>query len=151
MMSSIPVIYLLPNYNFQAISTKLIHFDVSINLLRSIYFPDSSLSRLINFITRVQYVCKIFCIHYMYVFTKRDMPIVMCIYLIQIHTFLLFNVLKREVSNVFLYIWTINYFYSYSHSYSCSFSYSYSSYFLFLFLKRNCLNIDLCQLVSCNV
>ena len=24
-----------------------------------------------NFITRVQYVCKIFCIHYMYVFTKR--------------------------------------------------------------------------------
>ena len=49
MMSSIPVIYLLPNYNFQAISTKLIHFDVSINLLRSIYFPDSSLSRLNKF------------------------------------------------------------------------------------------------------
>ena len=46
----------------------------------------------------------------------RDMPIVMCIYLIQIHTFLLFNLLKREVSNVFLYIWTINY----SYSYSCS-------------------------------
>ena len=45
----------------------------------------------------------------------RDMPIVMCIYLIQIHTFLLFNVLKREVSNVFLYIWTINYSYSYSY------------------------------------
>ena len=45
----------------------------------------------------------------------RDMPIVMCIFfLIQIHTFLLFNVLKREVSNVFLYIWTINYSYSYS-------------------------------------
>ena len=37
----------------------------------------------------------------MYLLT--DMPIVMCIYLIQIHTFLLFNVLKREVSNVFLY------------------------------------------------
>ena len=49
MMSSIPVIYLLPNYNFQAISTKLIHFDVSINLLRPIYFPDSSLSRLNEF------------------------------------------------------------------------------------------------------
>ena len=49
MMSSIPVIYLLPNYNFQAICTKLIHFDVSINLLRSIYFPDSSLSRLNEF------------------------------------------------------------------------------------------------------
>ena len=49
MMSSIPVIYLLPNYNFQAISTKLIHFDVSINLLRSIYFPDPSLSRLNKF------------------------------------------------------------------------------------------------------
>ena len=48
----------------------------------------------------------------------RDMPIVMCIFfLIQIHTFLLFNVLKREVSNVFLYIWTINYSYSYSYSY----------------------------------
>ena len=47
----------------------------------------------------------------------RDMPTVMCIYLIQIHTFLLFNVLKREVSNVFLYIWTINYSYSYSYSY----------------------------------
>ena len=45
----------------------------------------------------------------------RDMPIVMCIYLIQFHTFLLFNVLKREVSNVFLYIWTINYSYSYSY------------------------------------
>ena len=45
----------------------------------------------------------------------RDMPIVMCIFLIQIHTFLLFNVLKREVSNVFLYIWTINYSYSYSY------------------------------------
>ena len=51
----------------------------------------------------------------------RDMPIVMRIFLfffvffkIQIHTFLLFNVLKREVSNVFLYIWTINYSYSYS-------------------------------------
>ena len=41
--------YLLPNYNFQAISTKLIHFDVSINLLRPIYFPDSSLSRLNEF------------------------------------------------------------------------------------------------------
>ena len=51
----------------------------------------------------------------------RDMPIVMCIYLIQIHTFLLFNVLKREVSNVFLYIWTINY--SYSYFYSSSYSY----------------------------
>ena len=50
-------------------------------------------------------------------FLLRDMPIVMCIYLIQIHTFLLFNVLKREVSNVFLYIWTINYSYSYSYSY----------------------------------
>ena len=49
MMSSIPVIYLLPNYNFQAISTKFILFDVSINLLRSIYFPDSSLSRLNKF------------------------------------------------------------------------------------------------------
>ena len=49
MMSSIPVIYLLLNYNFQAISTKLIHLDVSINLLRSIYFPDSSLSRLNKF------------------------------------------------------------------------------------------------------
>ena len=49
----------------------------------------------------------------------RDMPIVMCIYLIQIHTFLLFNVLKREVSNVFLYIWTINYSYSYSFYLSC--------------------------------
>ena len=49
MMSSIPVIYVLPNNNFQAISTKLIHFDVSINLLRSIYFPDSSLSRLNEF------------------------------------------------------------------------------------------------------
>ena len=50
----------------------------------------------------------------------RDMPIVMCIFffLIQIHTFLLFNVLKREVSNVFLYIWTINYSYPYSYSYS---------------------------------
>ena len=48
----------------------------------------------------------------------RDMPIVMCIFfLIQIHTFLLFNVLKREVSNVFLHIWTINYSYSYSYSY----------------------------------
>ena len=47
----------------------------------------------------------------------RDMPIVMCIFfLIQIHTFLLFNVLKREVSNVFLYIWTINYSYSYSQN-----------------------------------
>ena len=34
--------------------------------------------------------------------------------LIRIHTFLIFNVLKREVSNVFLYIWTINYSYSYS-------------------------------------
>ena len=43
------VIYLLPNYNFQAISTKFIHFDVSINLLRPIYFPDSSLSRLNEF------------------------------------------------------------------------------------------------------
>ena len=42
----------------------------------------------------------------------RDMPIVMCIYFIQIYTFLLFNVLKREVSNVFLYIWIINYSYS---------------------------------------
>ena len=50
----------------------------------------------------------------------RDMPIVISIFffLIQIHTFLLFNVLKREVSNVFLYIWTINYSYSYSYSYS---------------------------------
>ena len=48
----------------------------------------------------------------------RDMLIVMFIFLIQIHTFLLFNVLKREVSNVFLYIWTINYSYSYSYSYS---------------------------------
>ena len=47
----------------------------------------------------------------------RDMPIFMCIYLIQIHTFLLFNVLKREVSNVFLNIWTIKYSYSYSYSY----------------------------------
>ena len=47
-------------------------------------------------------------------YSLRDMPIVMCIYLIQIHTFLLFNVLKRKVSNVFLYIWTINYSYSYS-------------------------------------
>ena len=45
----------------------------------------------------------------------RDMPIVICIFFIQIHTFLLFNVLKREVSNVFLYIWTINYSYSYSY------------------------------------
>ena len=43
----------------------------------------------------------------------RDMPILMCIYLIQIYTFLLFYVLKREVSNVFLYIWSINYSYSY--------------------------------------
>ena len=44
-----------------------------------------------------------------------------CMYLLRdmpIHTFLLFNVLKREVSNVFLYIWTINYSYSYSYSYS---------------------------------
>ena len=49
----------------------------------------------------------------------KDMPIVMCIYLIQIYTFLLFNVLKREVSNVFLYVCTINYSYSYSYySYS---------------------------------
>ena len=46
----------------------------------------------------------------------RDMPIVMCICLIQIHTFLLFNVLKREFSNVYLHIWTINYSYSYSYS-----------------------------------
>ena len=52
----------------------------------------------------------------------RDMPIVMCIYLTQIHTFLLFNVLKREVSNVFLYIWTINYSYSYSYSYSLAYT-----------------------------
>ena len=49
MMSSIPAIYLLLNYNFQAISTKLIHLKVSINLLRSIYFPESSLSRLNKF------------------------------------------------------------------------------------------------------
>ena len=50
---------------------------------------------------------------YVCMYLLRDMLIVMCIYLIQIHTFLLFNVLKREVSNVFLYIWTINYSYSY--------------------------------------
>ena len=31
----------------------------------------------------------------------RDMPIVMCIYLIQIYTFLLFNGLKREVPMYF--------------------------------------------------
>ena len=37
-------------------------------------------------------------------YLTRDMPIVICIYLIEIHTFLLFNVLKREVPNVFLYI-----------------------------------------------
>ena len=72
-----------------------------------------------NFITRVQYVCKIFCIHYMYVFTKRHAHRDVYFFKIQIHTFLLFNVLKREVSNVFLYIWTINYSYSYSYSYSC--------------------------------
>ena len=60
----------------------------------------------------VKYSVFITCMHLL-----RDMPIVMCIYLIQIHTFLLFNVLKREVSNVFLYIWTINYSYSY-YSYS---------------------------------
>ena len=53
----------------------------------------------------------------MYYYLLRDMPIVMCIYLIQIDTFLLFHVLKREVSNVFLYIWTINY--SYSYSFAC--------------------------------
>ena len=54
----------------------------------------------------------------MYVFTKRHAHRdVYFFFLIQIHTFLLFNVLKREVSNVFLYIWTINY--SYSYSYSC--------------------------------
>ena len=55
-----------------------------------------------------------------YMYLLRDMPIVMCIYSIQIHTYLLFNVLKREVSNVFLYIWTINYAYSFSYSYSIS-------------------------------
>ena len=71
-----------------------------------------------NFITRVQYVYKIFCIHYMYVFTKRHAHRDVYFFLIQIHTFLLFNVLKREVSNVFLYIWTINYSYSYSYSYN---------------------------------
>ena len=40
-------------------------------------------------------------------------------FIIQIYTFLLFNELKREVSNVLLYnfIWTINYSYSYSYSY----------------------------------
>ena len=48
-MSSISVIYLLLNSNFQAISTTLIHFDVSTNLLRSIYFPDFSLFRLNKF------------------------------------------------------------------------------------------------------
>ena len=110
MMSSIPAIYLLLNYNVQAISANLIHFDVSINLLRSIYLPDLSLSRLNRFYHQS---CKIFCIHYMYLL--RDMPNVMCIYLIEIYTFLLFNVLKREVSNVFLYIWTLNYSYSYSY------------------------------------
>ena len=114
MMSSTHVIYLLLNYNFQAISTKIIHFDVSINLLRSIYFPDFSLFRLNKFYHQSAiYVCKIFCIHYMYLL--RDMPIVMCIYLIQIYTFLLLNVLKREISNVFLYIWTIDYSYSYPY------------------------------------
>ena len=51
-----------------------------------------------------------------YMYLLRDMPIAMCIYLIQIHAFLLFNVLKREVSNVYLYSWTINYSYSYSYS-----------------------------------
>ena len=54
----------------------------------------------------------------MYVFTKRHAHRDVYFFLIQIHTFLLFNVLKREVSNVFLYIWTINYSYSYSYSYS---------------------------------
>ena len=63
----------------------------------------------------------------------RDMPIVVCIYLIQIHTFLLFNVLKREVSNVFLYIWTINYSYSYS--------YSYQKQTAFLYSHRKCVSI----------
>ena len=48
------------------------------------------------------------------------MPVVMCIYLIQIYTFLLFNVLKREVSIIFLYIWTKNYSHSYSYSGSTS-------------------------------
>ena len=32
----------------------------------------------------------------------RDMPIMMCIYLIQIHTFLLFNVLKKECISIYL-------------------------------------------------
>ena len=54
----------------------------------------------------------------MYVFTKRHAHRDVYFFKIQIHTFLLFNVLKREVSNVFLYIWTINYSYSYSYSYS---------------------------------
>ena len=47
------------------------------------------------------------CIHDMYVFTKRHAHRDVYFFKIQIHTFLLFNVLKREVSNVFLYIWTI--------------------------------------------
>ena len=34
---------------FKLFLQKLIHFDVSINLLRPIYFPDSSLSRLNEF------------------------------------------------------------------------------------------------------
>ena len=115
MMSSTPVIYLLLNYNFQAISTKLIHFDVSINLLRSIYFPDFSLSRLNKFYHQSS-ICLKNILYSLHVFTKRHAH--RDVYLIQIYTFLLFNVLKREVSNVFLYLWTINYYYFYSYSYS---------------------------------